>query len=121
VYKSSTDSHGVLAQVCNFTAYAHTPIYLINKPNAAQTTGLTPFFCHSHLIMKINVGGPNANAGVPSVTPDVINGERLTGPLPQNTLQASNSALEQCYATLVLSRFDELRLQLISMTIGMAG
>jgi hypothetical protein len=71
--------------VCDFTAYTDKSLYLINKPNATLTTSETPFFCHSHLVMKINVGAPDPTASAPRL--DAFNPERLTGPLPQDILE----------------------------------
>ena len=44
-------------QVCDFRAYANQVIYLINEHDPARTTTETPYFCYTHLLMKINVGG----------------------------------------------------------------
>jgi hypothetical protein len=78
----------VRLQVCDFAAYSGQPLYLINKSNATLTTSVTPFFCHSHLIMKINVGAAVANAPAPNL--NAFNQERLTGPLPQSILEVGS-------------------------------
>jgi hypothetical protein len=82
-------THDARVQVCNFTAYKNTSMYLINKPNSAFTTSLTPFYCHSHLIMKIDVGDTDPNAGAPTL--GATNDERDTGPLPTDVLQVDGS------------------------------
>jgi hypothetical protein len=74
------------AQVCDFRAYTGTPLYLINKPDPARTTSETPYFCHSHLVMKINIGAPDAAATAPNLA--AFNEEARTGPLPLDLLQA---------------------------------
>lgn len=42
-------------------------LYLYNQPDKDRTTSETPFFCFSHLIMKIVVGDTNVTAHVPSL------------------------------------------------------
>ena len=53
----------------------------------AVTTSETPYFCHSHLIMKINIGAPDATATAPNLA--AFNEEARAGPLPLDLLQAS--------------------------------
>ena len=52
------------------------------------TTSETPYFCHSHLVMKINVGAPDAAAAVPNLA--AFNTELRSGPLPLDLIQASS-------------------------------
>ena len=53
------------------------------------TTSETPYFCHSHLVMKINVGAPDAAAAVPNLA--AFNTELRSGPLPLDLIQASSA------------------------------
>jgi hypothetical protein len=73
--------------VCDFRAYTGTSLYLINKPNKDITTSETPYFCHSHLVMKIVVGAPDAAAAAPNLA--AFNEEIRTGPLPLDLIEAS--------------------------------
>ena len=84
----ATLTPGACAQVCDFTGQSGRPLYVINKPNPDVTTSDTPYFCHSHLVMKINVGAPDAAAGVPNL--NAFNNELRTGPLPLDLVQVTN-------------------------------
>jgi hypothetical protein len=81
------DDAVTLSQVCDFTTYAGQPLHLINKPNATLTTGLTPYFCHTHLVMRIDVGAAVPNAPAPNLA--AFNTERQKGPLPLDILDVS--------------------------------
>ena len=54
-------------------------IYLVNEHDAARTTSETPYFCYSHLLMKINVGATDPEAQVP-----VLAAARTLGTLQQD-------------------------------------
>jgi hypothetical protein len=41
--------------VCNLSGHSGRTLYLYNQPDPDRTTSETPFFCYSHLIMKIKV------------------------------------------------------------------
>ena len=42
-------------------------MYLTDEHQADRTTSETPFFCYTHLLMKINVGKTVANGPVPNL------------------------------------------------------
>ena len=41
--------------MCDFSGYSNRTLYMYNQPDSSRTTSETPFFCYSHLIMKIKV------------------------------------------------------------------
>lgn len=55
--------------VCDFEGFENQVLYLWNEHDADRTTSETPYFCFSHLLMRINVGGredapePNLSGG----------------------------------------------------------
>ena len=53
--------------VCDFTAYEGKALYVTNEHQPDRTTSETPYFCYSHLLMKINVGKPDPNAQIPNL------------------------------------------------------
>ena len=81
-------------QVCDFSAYTGKSLYMINKPNPAVNTGLTPYFCHSHLVMRIDVGAAVPGASAPNL--GAVNPERATGPLPNDILQVCGLCYAEC-------------------------
>jgi hypothetical protein len=42
-------------------------VYLINEHQPDRTTSETPYFCYSHLLMKLNVGAPDHGAQKPNL------------------------------------------------------
>ena len=84
--------------VCNFTGYdAGRSLYLYNQPDPARTTSETPFFCYSHLVMKINISGKGAP---PAVQPKLSFG-------PDEGVLETNVALNSTYLQVrVLKLFD---------------
>lgn len=54
-------------------------IYLVNEHQPGKTTSETPYFCYSHLLMKINVGASDPGAQIP-----VLAAARTLGTLQQD-------------------------------------
>ena len=74
--------------VCDFSSYdAGRSLYLYNQPDPARTTSETPFFCYSHLVMKINISGKGA---APAVQPKMAFG-------PDEGFLGTNVALNSTY------------------------
>ena len=74
--------------MCDFSSYdAGRSLYLYNQPDPARTTSETPFFCYSHLVMKINISGKGA---APAVPPKLVFG-------PEEGFLETNVALNSTY------------------------
>jgi hypothetical protein len=73
--------------VCDLSNYAGRSLYLYNQPDPARTTSTTPFFCYSHLVMKMNVG---AKGPAPAVQPKMVFG-------PDEGFLETNVALNSTY------------------------
>jgi hypothetical protein len=74
--------------VCDFSSYdAGRSLFLYNSPDPARTTSETPFFCYSHLVMKINISGKGA---APAVKPKMVFG-------PEEGFLETNVALNSTY------------------------
>ena len=85
--------------VCDFSSYdAGRSLYLYNQPDPSRTTSETPFFCYSHLIMKINISGKGP---APTVQPKMVFG-------PNDGFLETNVALNSTY--LQVTPLSQLRL-----------
>jgi FtsP/CotA-like multicopper oxidase with cupredoxin domain len=79
--------------VCDFSGYSNRTLYLYNQPDSSRTTSETPFFCYSHLIMKIKVGESAADP----VTPKLQFG-------PEDGVLETNVALSSSYLAELMER-----------------